>query len=336
MLNLSSSRTPQHFFVSYRTTHRGLAFRISDVARRAGCIVDTIEVDLASPYHRGTAVESHWLVETFPTRIVLGCTFMMIASEDASASPWILWEALEGFPKARQIVICWVSGRDPFSILFPLPRYMYRIMHSPQSFIVDARSDSDISVDAVEHILRPTLRYRFMLHLTQAGSSLVCAALLFSPLTILAVSYLLPSNAGSLLRLGLLRPWVCLVCLLLSMIFFGVFYPSYGGPLRLAPRATDRYTRLVAPGPAGPRWNKMLFAVSFVVACTLDGIQLGSISSMSVIGLGTYGKAAILGALLSICYERVRWNLFTVHLGETGRKLEQHYKHYQEEGDEGP
>jgi len=109
-------------FVSYRSSQRDLAMRLSQIGRAAGLLVDTIELDLESPYPRGCAQESKWLTDQFAERILLGCTFIMIASEDSTRSQWLLWEALEGFAKAERVLICWVSGDDPYHVLFPRGR----------------------------------------------------------------------------------------------------------------------------------------------------------------------------------------------------------------------
>lgn len=248
-----------------------------------------------------------------------------MASDDANESRWVLWEGLEGFTKAYRLMVCWLSGADPLKTVFPLSQIKYRFISSPQSFIVDARDDTDIAVAAVTKILNPSRRYRVLIRLRQLATVVVCLAMAVLPLTVLLASSMLPTAAGELLRSALLRPWVCLLSLWLSFIAIGIYYPSYRGPSWLAPDPVDPYIRLVTPGFTGWGWSQAIFAATFIVACEIDGFQLLTLHSMDGITLGTYIKAGIIGAIVTWCYEKVRWNLFTVHVGTIYRKVMKFY-----------
>lgn len=315
----------KHVFVSYRSSRRDLAVRISEAAESVGWIADTIEEDLNCPYLAGSPEESKWLTDAFAERIKPGCTFVALVSDDASRSRWILWEALEGFTKAYRVIICWQSGSDPEKIVFPLSGFMYRIMDCPQAFLVDARKDPELAVSAVRKILSPSRRYRVLVRLQQALTIVACAALALLPVTVLLGTSVLPPAAAALIREALLRPWVCLFSLWLAMAWLGIFYPSYRGPSRLASDPVDRRVRLVTPGRTGVRLHKLFFPLSFIVMCTVNGIGLFTLQSMATIGLEVYVEAAFLQLLLRMGYERVRWNLFTVHLGNIYRKLSTYY-----------
>ena len=298
---------------------------MSEAADSVGWIVDTIEEDLNCPYPRGSPEESKWLTDAFAERIEPGCTFIALVSDDADQSRWILWEALEGFTKAYRVIICWQSGGDPEKIVFPLPRYMYRIMASPQAFIVDAREDPALAVTTVKRILSPSRRYRVVVRLQQGLTLLVCLAMVLLPVTVLlGTSALSPALATSI-REALLRPWVCLFSLFLAMAVTTVFYPSYRGPSRLAPDPIDNCVRLITPGFTGWRIHNLFFPLSFVLMCAVNGIELFTLRSMSTIGLSVYIEAGILQWLLRVGYERARWNLFTVHVAAIYRKLGKYY-----------
>ena len=316
---------PEHLFVSYRSSQRDLAMRLSQIGRTAGLLVDTIELDLECPYPHGSAQESNWLTEQFAERIHLGCTFIMIASEDSRQSRWLLWEAMEGFTKAERVLICWVSGDDPYHVVFPLQPHAYHIMNAPLSFLIDGRSGPSIVENAVSHILKPNLRYRVMLRITQLVVAVISIALLFSPVTVLLVAQTFPAPVKTMVTAALLRPWVAWSCLLLAMIFMGIFYPSYQGPLRLARKPTDRFVRVITRGRTGPRWSKLMYGVTFVGACLLNNIHLLSLKSASTVPLVVWIEAAIGGALFSFAYERLRFNLFTLHLGAFKRQLDKYY-----------
>jgi hypothetical protein len=314
-----------HVFVSYRGSQRDLAVRVSDAAEATGWVAETITVDLKCPFPAGSANEFMWLTDRFSERIELGCTFVMMASDDANESRWVLWEGLEGFTKAYRIIVCWLSGTDPLKIVFPLSRLYYRMMLSPQAFIVDARGDPKRAVLAVTKILSPSLRYRILLRVQQVAIALVCIALLLSPVTILLATSALPFSTAHSIRSVLLRPWVCLLSLWISMVVIGVFYPSYGGPSRTAPDRIDKHIRLVTPGFTGWRWKNMIFPASFIFACMIDGVKVFSLHSMSTIGWGTWLKAFIFTVILGWCYQRMQWNLFTMHLGVLYRRLKKAY-----------
>lgn len=316
---------PGHLFVSYRSSQRDLAMRLSQIGRAAGLPVDTIELDLKSPYPQGSVHELEWLTDQFAERILPGCTFIMIASEDSTRSPWLLWEALEGFSKAERVLICWVSGDDPYHVVFPLRPYLYRIMRAPLSFLIDGRSGPGIIEDAVSHILAPDLRYRVVLRITQVAVAVISMALLLSPAVVLLVARTLPAHVSSLVTSALLRPWVAWLGLMLAMIFMGIFYPSYQGSLRFARKSTDRFVRVITRGKTGPRWSKLMYGFAFVGACSFNHVHLLSLKLASGIPLVVWIEAAIGGVLLSLAYEHGRTNLFTVHAGSFLRRLNKYY-----------
>lgn len=318
-------RETNHVFVSYRVSRRDLAVRISEAAESVGWIADTIEEDLNCPYPPGSPEESKWLTDAFAERIEPGCTFIALVSDDASKSRWILWEALEGFTKAYRVIICWQSGSDPEKIVFPLSRFMYRIMDCPQAFIVDARKDPELAVTAVRKILNPSRRYRVLVRLQQGLTIVASAAMALLPVTVLLGTSVLSPAVATPIREALLRPWVCLFSLWLAMASMRVFYPSYRGPSRLASDPIDRRVRLITPGFTGWRLHKLFFPFSFIVMCAVNGIGLFTLQSMSTIGLKVFIEAGILHWLLRMGYERGRWNLFTVHVGTIYRKLCKYY-----------
>lgn len=315
----------KHVFVSYRISRKDLAVRMSDAAESVGWIVDTIEEDLNSPFPPGSPEESKWLTDTFAERIEPGCTFISLVSDDADKSRWILWEALEGFTKAYRVIVCWQSGSDPEKIVFPLSRYMYRIMASPQSFIVDARNDPELAITAVKKILSPSRRYRVFFRLQQGLTVLLSVAMLLLPGTVLLGTSMLSPALATSIRGALLRPWVCLFSQWLGMALIAVFYPSYGGPSRLAPEPIDKRVRLITPGFTGWRWHHLFFPLSFIIMCTVNGIGLFTLESMSTIRWRVWFEAGTLTWLLQMGYERVRWNVFTLHLGEIYHKLIKYY-----------
>lgn len=319
------SKEIKHVFVSYRGSRKDLAVSISRAARTVGWSADTVEQYLEVPFPRDSAYEFKWLTDRISQRIEAGGTFVMMASDDANESHWVLWEGLEGFVKAYRVIICWVSGTDPLKVVFPLQSFMYRVMRCPQAFIVDARSDPQRAVTSVTRILSPSRRYRVLFRLQQVATTAVCIAMGLLPATVLLVTSVLPVSAAAAIRHALLRPWIGLLSLWLSMIVMGIFYPSYGGPSRVAPDAIDKHIRLITPGFTGWRWRKIIVPVSFVLACLVDGIQLFTLKSMSVIGLGTYLKASILSVILILLYERIQLNLFTSHVGQIYRRLQKHY-----------
>jgi hypothetical protein len=298
---------------------------MSDAAESVGWIADTIEEDLNCPYPVGSPEESMWLTEAFAERIEHGCTFIALISDDADRSRWILWEALEGFTKAYRVIICWQSGSDPEKIVFPLPRYAYRIMKAPQAFIVDTRQDPELAVIAVKRILSPSHRYRVLVRLQQGLTILACLAMVLLPVSVLLVTSMLSPALAVPIREALLRPWVCLFSLSLAITLIGLFYPSYRGPSRFAPDPIDRLVQLITPGFTGWRVHNLFFLFSFIVMCAMNGIGLFTLRSMSTIGLRVYVEAGILQWLLRTGYERFRLNLFISHLGAIRQKL---YKHY--------
>jgi uncharacterized membrane protein (DUF485 family) len=298
---------------------------MSEAAESVGWIVDTIEENLNCPYPPGSPEESKWLTDAFAERIKRGCTFIALVSDDADESRWILWEALEGFTKAYRVIICWQSGSDPEKIVFPLSRFEYRIMASPQAFLVDARRDPELAVIAVKKILSPSRRYQVLVRLQQALMLLVCLAMVLLPVTVLLGTSILSPALATPIREALLRPWVCLLSLWLAMAVTQIYYPSYGGPSWLAPDPIDRRVRLITPGFTGWRIHRLLFPFSFLVMCAVNGIGLFTLQSMSTIGLSVYIEAGILQWLLRMGYERARWNLLTSHLGIIYRKLNKHY-----------
>src|SRR5215212_2371264 len=99
----SPSRQINRVFVSYRGSRRDLAIRISDAAEAVGWIADTIEEDLKCPFPKESAHEFKWLTDCISARIEPGCTFVMLVSDDANESRWVLWEGLEGFTKAYRV-----------------------------------------------------------------------------------------------------------------------------------------------------------------------------------------------------------------------------------------
>jgi len=111
----------------------------------------------------------------------------------------------------------------------------------------------------------------------------------------------------------------------LGVVFARIFYPSYGGPSRLAPNCTDKHIRLITPGFTGWRWRKLFVPFSFIIMCSLNGIELFTIQRMTTIGLKVYLEAGVLALVLRWAYEQARWNMFTVHLGIIYRKLLKHY-----------
>jgi len=181
----------KHVFVSYRVSRKDLALRMSGAAESAGWIADTIEEDLNCPYPRGSPEESKWLTDEFAERIEPGCTFVALVSDDATQSRWLLWEAIEGFTKAYRVIVVWLSGEDPLELVFPLSKRWYRFIDSPQSFIVDARSDGDLAIRAVAKILGPTRRYRIIVRLQQIAIVALSLALVLFPITVLLGTSLL-------------------------------------------------------------------------------------------------------------------------------------------------
>lgn len=298
---------------------------MSEAAESVGWVADTIEEDLNSPHPRGSPEETIWLTDTFAERIEPGCTFISLISDDADKSRWILWEALEGFTKAYRVIICWQSGSDPEKIVFPLSRYMYRIMASPQAFIVDARKDPELAVTAVKRILNPSRRYRLLVRLQQGLTILVCLAMVLLPVTVLLGTSVLPPALATPIRDALLRPWVCLFSLTMAMMVINIFFPSYRGSSWLDPNPIDKHVRLITPGFTGWRGHELFFLFSFIVMCSVNGVGLFTLRSMSTIGWSVYVEAGILQWLLRTGYERVRFNLFTVHLGTIHRKLLEYY-----------
>jgi len=299
--------------------------RLSQIGRAAGLIVDTIELDLESPYPRGSAQESKWLTDQFAERIFVGCTFIMISSEDSSRSPWLFWEALEGFAKAERVLICWVSGDDPYHVVFPLRPHLYRIMSAPLSFLIDGRSGSNILEDAVSDILSPNLRYRVVLRITRIAVAVISLVFLLSPVVVLLIAGMFSAHVKTIVTSALLRPWVAWSGLMLAIIFMQIFYPSYQGALRFARKPTDRFVRVITRGKTGPRWSKLMYGFTFVGACLLNGVHLLNIKSARLVPLDVWIEAAIGGVLLSFAYERVRFNLFTHHLGGFKKQLEKYY-----------
>jgi uncharacterized membrane protein (DUF485 family) len=314
-----------HVFVSYRTSRRDLAVRMSDAAESVGWIADTIEEDLNCPYPVGSPEESQWLTDEFARRIEQGCTFVALVSDDADKSRWILWEALEAFTKAYRVIICWQSGSDPEKIVFPLPRYAYRVMNAPQSFIVDARHDPELAVTAVKRILSPSRRYHVLVRLQQGLTIVACLAMVLLPVSILLVTSMLSPALAAPVRGALLRPWVCLLSLSVALMSVGLYYPSYRGPSRFAPDPIDKRVRLITPGFTGWRVHHLFFLFSFIVMCAANGIGLFTLRSMSTIGLRVYVEAGILQWLLEIGFDRIQWNLFTLHLGSIHAKLTRYY-----------
>lgn len=266
-----------------------------------------------------------WLTEQFAERIFPGCTFVMIASEDSARSRWLLWEALEGFLKAERVLICWVSGDDPYHVVFPLQPHTYRMMAAPLAFLIDGRSGLKIIEEAVSHILTPSLRYRVVLRITQIAVAVISIALLLSPVTVLLIAEILPAHAKTIVTSALLRPWIAWSSGLLAMIFMGIFYPSYQGPLRFARNPTDRFVRVITRGKTGHRWSEMIYGFTFVGACLLNHVHLLSLKSASTIPLVVWIEAAIGGVLLSLAYDRGRLNLLSHHLGAFKRQLEKSY-----------
>jgi hypothetical protein len=248
-----------------------------------------------------------------------------MVSDDANESRWVLWEALEGFTKAYRVIVCWLSGADPLKIVFPLARIVYRVINSPQSFIVDARRDPKLAVTAVTRILCPSRRYRLLFRLQQGVTVLVCTAMAVLPVTVLLTTSMLANGPANSIRSVLLRPWICLLSLWLSMALIGIFYPSYGGPSRIAHDPIDSRIRLITPGFTGWRWNNIIFPTCFILVCAINGVGLFSLRSIAAIGPGVYIEAGAIGLLLRLGYERIRWNLFTVHLGTIYRKLNKLY-----------
>ncbi len=314
-----------HVFVSYRGSRRDLALKISEAAKAAGWTSDTIEEYLRIPFAAGSPHEYKWLTDRFAERIEPGCTFVIMASNDANESRWVLSEAVEGFLKSYRIIIFWVSGDDPLRVVFPLPLWAYRLMSCPQAFIIDARRNPDENVAAITGILKPSRRYRITFRLQQFVTALLSIAMLISPVTVLLVSSLLPAATADTVRHLFLRPWVGLSLLWFAIVIVGVFYPSYGGPSRLAPDKFDKQIRLVTPGFTGWRWRKMITPVAFILAFFIDGLSFFNLKSMSTIGIGTYFKAFIIAVILVLLYQKVQWNLFTSHVGTIYRKLAKYY-----------
>jgi hypothetical protein len=312
-------------FVSYRASHRELAARVSDVAREAGWASDTIVEYLDSPYPRGSGEEAAWLTEEFARRIEPGCTFIMMATEDAAESQWLLWEAMEGFTKAYRVVVCWLSGTDPLKVVFPLPPFQYKLMRCPQTFVVDARGDPERVTAAVGMILSPPLRYHVLLRLRQVMTVVLSVVLLLLPAVVLLVESLLPAPAADALHSTLRYRWAYLLAFWFSFVVIRLSFPAYDGPSRLAPYPVDKYIRMMSAGFAGPSWGKLYLPASFIAACMIDGINLFGVRSSSDIGFWTYFKATAIAALLGLGYERVRFNLFTVHVGTIYRKLKKYY-----------
>jgi len=321
----SSLRQTRHVFVSYRSSRRDLAIRISDAVKAFGWIADTVEEDLKCPFPSGSAHEFKWLTDRISSRIEPRCTFIMMVSDDAQESHWVLWEGLEGFGKAYRVIVCWLSGTDPLKLVFPLAQIAYRVIESPQSFIVDARADPNLAVTAVARILNPSRSYRVILRLQQGAIVLVGIAMAIWPVTVLLATSVLPTTTAGFIRSVLLRQWVCSLSLWLSIPMIGIFYPSYGGPSRIAPDRIDGHIRLITPGFTGLRWSRIIFPASFMLACAIDGIRFLSLDSMAAIGRGTYIKAAIIGVISTLCYDRFCWNLYTMHVGATYRRLKKHY-----------
>jgi hypothetical protein len=109
------------------------------------------------------------------------------------------------------------------------------------------------------------------------------------------------------------------------MALTAIFYPSYGGPSRLDPHPIDERIRLITPGFTGLRWHKFFYPACFIIACALNGIDFFSLRSMRAIGFVVYLEGAIMGLLMRMGYEKIRWNIFTVHLGTIYRKLNKFY-----------
>lgn len=322
----SKSHQIKRVFVSYRVSQKDLALRMSGAAEAVGWISDTVEEDLNCPYPRGSPEESKWLTDEFAKRIEPGCTFVALVSEDAAQSRWLLWEAVEGFTKAYRVIVVWLSGsEDPLKIVFPLSRRWYRFIDSPQSFIVDARSDAGLAIRAVTKILGPSRRYRIIFRLQQISTVVISLGFVLFPVTVLLGTSVVSADLAASIRAVLLRPWICLLTLWFGIAFSRVFYPSYGGPSRLAPDCTDKHIRLITAGFTGWRWHKLCFPFSFIVMCSLNGIGLFSIQRMATIGFKVYLEAAALALVLRWAYERARWNMLTVHLGTIFRKLLKHY-----------
>lgn len=325
MVAKHQSKQISHVFVSYRGSRRELAIKISQAAREVGWTADTIEEYLEVPFSRDSPYEFKWLTERFSERIESGCTFIIMASHDADESHWVLWESLEGFIKAYRVIVYWVSGADPLKIVFPLPKFAYRLMPCPQAFIVDARRDPSSAVTAITRILSPSRRYRLLFRLQQIATTFVCMAIGLSPVTVLLITSVLSDPTATVMRNALLRPWVSLLLFWLSLVMVGVFYPSYGGPSRIAPDPIDRHIRLVTPGFTGWRWRRITFPLAFILACLLDGIKIFTVKSMSGIGQQTYVKALIFALILGWFYQRIKWKLFTTHIGVICSRLMKHY-----------
>ena len=312
-------------FVSYRGSRRDLALKISESAKAAGWTSDTIEEYLQIPFAAGSMHEYEWLTDRFAERIESGCTFVIMASDDVNESHWVLSESVEGFLKAYRIIFYWVSGNDPLRVVFPLPIWTYRLMSCPQAFIIDARRNPDETVAAITGILKPSRRYRITLRLQQFVTALLGIAMAISPVTVLLVSSLLPAATANTVRYLFLRPWVVLILLWFSAVIVGVFYPSYGGPLRLASDKFNKQIRLVTPGFAGWAWRRMIYPVAFILACFIDGISFFNLKSLSTVGVGTVVKAFIISIMLGLLYQRLQLNLFTSHIGTIYRRLAKHY-----------
>ena len=322
---MSFTKEIPHVFVSYRGSRRDLALKISESAKAAGWTSDTIEEYLHIPFPPGSAHEYKWLTDRIEERIEPGCTFVIMASDDANESRWVLSESVEGFLKAYRIVFYWVSGNDPLKVVFPLPLFAYRLMSCPQTFIIDARRNPDEAVAAIMTILKPSRRYRITLRLQQFLTVVLSMAIGVSPGIVLVVSSLLPAATANTVRHLFLRPWVSLMLFSFSFVIAGVFYPSYGGPSRLAPDKFNKQIRLVTPGFTGWRWRKMIFPVSLILAFFIDGISFFNLKSVSAVGFGTYVKAFIIAVILRLLREKIQFNLLTHHLGTIYERLAKYY-----------
>lgn len=325
MAKLTLTKETRQLFVSYRGSQKNLAVEISQAAKAAGWTAKTIVEYAKSPYPAGSALEAKWLTDYFAERITPGCTFVILVSEDIDESHWILWEAVEGFTKAYRIIVCWLGGSNPLQTIFPLPRWAYRIIDSPQSFIIDVRGQPRLATPAIMRILSPSRRYHFLLRLQQASTLFVSLALLILPVSVVITASALPEAAGAAMRSLLLRPWVCLAALWMSVALTVIFYPSYGGPIRLDRQAIDRRIRLITPGFTGWRWHRFIFPLSFVLICAAHGISLFALKKMAEIPFRVFIEAGALALVVRFGYERFRWNAFTVHLGKIYRKLAKHY-----------
>lgn len=112
------------------------------------------------PHPRDTIEEWDWLTKRLTDTIGRIPHVLVMASDDAESSRWMVWEIISSFGFARCLFICWISGEDPSKWITPLPAWAYRLFPMPSTFLIDARET--LSADPIWQIAYPDPWVRIM------------------------------------------------------------------------------------------------------------------------------------------------------------------------------